>query len=369
MAEVFIVGVRGLPNRYGGFERLVECLAPFLVARNHTVTVYCQDYAEHSAGSCKASWRGVLREYVRPRLSGPLGTLEYDLRCCTRVPRNGVCLVFGYGTGIFNAILSRRDIAFAINMDGMEWQRAKWGRIARAWLRLNERIAAKLATILIADHPVISDYLHETYGREAEMIAYGAGTPNIQGEQIRTMAHPLFELQPRTFDVVIARPEPENQIHVFLEAAEKCINPVKMVVVGDYSQNKYGRQLQRRFPDTLFAGPIYEDELLDYLRSQCRYYYHGHSAGGTNPSLLEAMSAGALVVAHDNVFNRWVTGSQCLYFRSVNDLTAIMKSSVLESTRQGMIQECRALCVARFSWRDVLNKYADVIDRLAGRAS
>ena len=172
MANIYLIGVRGIPNRYGGFERLVEVLAPDLVSRGHSVTVFCE-VDEAAATPDDDLWLGVHRRYIPTRFKGPLGTIEYDWRSFQAVPAGALALIFGYGTGTFQRRLRRLGVRHAVNMDGIEWQRAKWGRSARAWLKFNEQEAARLADELIADHPEIQTYLQQELHRPSTMIAYG----------------------------------------------------------------------------------------------------------------------------------------------------------------------------------------------------
>lgn len=359
---VSIVGVRGIPNQYGGFERLVEVLAPFLVARGHAVTVYC-DAAEAIPADC---WQGVNRIFIPRRLQGAAGTLSYDLASFMRVPVGSVALLFGYGTALFQPILKLRGIPHAVNMDGIEWQRAKWGPAARLWLRANERIAATLADILIADHPEIAASIASRFERTAEMIAYGV---TLQAEQAASeLTHPLLDRYGKgQFHLIIARAEPENQCRLLLEAwlASGAARP--MLVIGRFDSTDYGRSLMADFPQVHFAGPVYDVPVLNVLRRRALTYLHGHSVGGTNPSLIEAMAAGGLVVAHDNPFNRWVLGAGGPYFRDVPDLAAILAAPPTGQHRMAYLEAARARCEADFLWPHVLAGYGRVIDRLATR--
>ena len=365
MAKVFLVGVRGIPNRYGGFERLVEVLAPHLAARGHDVTVFCEGAAEQ--GWHSDTWEGVHRRFVPVSASGARGTLQYDWRSFGEIPRGSVALIFGYGTALFQMRLRARGVPHAVNMDGIEWQRQKWSGNARRWLRFNEWIAVRLSDLLIADHPEIQRYLRESLGATSEMIAYGVDRSSTAGATLP--AHPLLaQLAGRPYFLVIARPEPENQVHLLLEAYRRAGSGVDMLVVGNFDANDYGRGLQRDYPDARFAGPVYDLPVLDVLRRDARLYLHGHSVGGTNPSLIEAMAAGALVAAHDNPFNRWVLGeSGGLFFRSADDLAALMAAPLEPAQRAQVIQAAERTCEERYLWPQILGAYESVVDQLVAR--
>jgi glycosyltransferase involved in cell wall biosynthesis len=368
MAEIYLIGVRGIPNRYGGFERLVEVLAPDLVSRGHKVTVFCEVGDDISAAGHDI-WNGVRRHYVNTYLRGPLGTIEYDLRSFFSVPPSAISIIFGYGTGIFQRRLRRLGIRHAVNMDGIEWQREKWGRIARIWLRFNEREAAQLGDELIADHPEIQAYLKDRLCKMSTMIAYGVDDSALHPPE-SLLDHPLLVQYPaQGYFLVVARPEPENQIHVLLAAYEASRRTLPMIVLGNYSANAYGRKLQAAHREVVFAGAVYDSSVLDALRRRSALYLHGHSVGGTNPSLIEAMAAGALVVAHDNKFNRWVLGDEAgLYFQNVHDLKAILDKPPLDADeRISMIEAAKMRCRDEFRWVKILSAYSEVIDRLVAK--
>lgn len=368
MATIYLIGVRGIPNRYGGFERLVEVLAPHLVNQGHDVTVFCHDDPSvNASGSAEDHWMGVRRRFISVSRSGPLGTIEYDWRSFKEVPAGAVALIFGYGTGIFQGYLKQHGIPHAVNMDGIEWQREKWGRAARIWLRINERFAARQADILIADHPEIQRYLQRQLGASSTMIAYGVDADALTPGDKQGLAHPLLDQYPeQSFSLVVARPEPENQIHVTLEAFERSEKKRPMVVLGNFEVNDYGRQLRARHTDVHFAGGVYNAPVLNELRRRSSLYIHGHSVGGTNPSLIEAMAAGALLVSHDNPFNRWVMGGDAsgLFFRNAEDLAVHLDNPPDAALRESMIAAARQRCVEQFLWCRILDEYDNVVARL-----
>lgn len=359
-----MIGVRGIPNRYGGFERLVEVLGPHLAEAGYEVTVYCESPQTEIVAPSSDFWRNVRRHFVPVTTSGPLRTLQYDWRSFSAVPRDAVALIFGYGTALFQFHLKLKGVRHAVNMDGIEWQRAKWGIGARAWLRLNEFAATRLSDELIADHPEIQRYLRETRGVSSTMIAYGvAAEPFSQGP---APAHPLLDQHAgKPYLLIIARPEPENQIHLLLEAGRiACAAP--MVVIGNFAANEYGLNLMRQHPQVTFAGPVYDTAVLDAMRRGAQLYLHGHSVGGTNPSLIEAMAAGAMVVAHDNPFNRWVMGDDGgLFFKSASQLAAIIAKPPTPQERSRLISAALASCQQRFLWPHILGQYESLVERLS----
>lgn len=361
MASIYIIGTRGVPNRYGGFERLVEVLAPYLASKGHDVTVFCA--AEPSAPSvAEDHWHGVRRRYIRTTFTGGVGTLQYDLTSFREVPRGSVAFAFGYGTALFQLFLKVRGIRHCVNMDGFEWRRAKWSFVVKHWLRMNEWMAARLGDVLIADHPEIQAYLTQRYGVPSEMIAYGV---DLSDKAQPAHSHALLDqFAPNDFFLVIARPEPENQVHVVLDAYRRSGRRTPMLVIGDFTRTQYGRHLKQTYSDVTFTGPIYDAHVLDALRARAALYLHGHSVGGTNPSLIEAMAAGALIAAHDNQFNRWVIGNGGLFFSGVEDLSVLLTRPVSSATRAEYTAAALRACKERFMWSRILSAYEKVLDRL-----
>ena len=364
MADVAIISVRGIPNRYGGFERLVEVLAPHLVSTGRRVTVFCEADAPDIRND---QWRGVERHFIRRRLPGPMGTIAYDVESMIKVKPGSVALVFGYGTAILHgALLSGRGIPHCVNMDGIEWMRAKWSPAARKWLKINELKAAKYGDVLISDHPEIANSLQQRFGVPSEMVAYGVDIKTDAGTS--DARHPILDaFAGRPFHLIIARPEPENQIRLLLEGWRASGGGTPVIIVGNFESTDYGRQLMSDFSEAHFAGPIYDAAVLDALRARASCYLHGHSVGGTNPSLIEAMAAGALVVAHDNVFNRWVLGDGGLFFEDAEQLGALMRGLPAAAEREGMIANAHARCREDFMWPQILERYTDIVERLEAR--
>jgi glycosyltransferase involved in cell wall biosynthesis len=293
--------------------------------------------------------------------------LQYDWRSFGAVPKGAIALIFGYGTACFQLRLRLKGIRHAVNMDGIEWQRQKWSPLARRWLRLNERAAVKLSDLLISDHPQIQCYLKDSLRANSTMIAYGV---DMSADSSAVDAnHPVLSGQAeRPYFLVIARPEPENQVHVLLEAYMRSRSDQDLLVVGNFDANSYGAELKRSYAKVRFVGPVYEMAALNALRQRATLYLHGHSVGGTNPSLIEAMAAGALVAAHDNPFNRWVLGNDGgIFFSSADDLSALMAAPPSPQARSLMIGNARQACEERYLWRDILSDYQGVVDRLIAR--
>ncbi len=339
-----ILGTRGIPNRHGGFESFAEQLSPFLLARGWRVTVYCHE--EGDGEPWESEWQGVRRVHIPVRQSGPRGTIVFDWRCTKHALREqGLVLVLGYNTAVFSLAFRRRGVANLLNMDGIEWKRAKWSLPAKAWFFANERLGARLATHLIADHPVIAERLSRLApARKITMIPYSAPVTH----QSTTSLLAAFGIESRQYALIVARPEPENSILGMVRAWRGQARPVRLVVLGDYRAGAYARHVvQAADADVVFAGPIYDRETVAALRTHCVLYLHGHRVGGTNPSLVESLACGAAIVAHDNPYNRWVAGTAGAYFTDETACAGLL-DRLLAPDAAALLEEMRAAARLRY---------------------
>lgn len=364
--HVNILGIRGIPAAHGGFETFAARLAPWLRDHGHSVSVYCQEDAGE-AGPWIDDWQGIERIHLRPKRGGPVGTMEFDLACVRHVlNRPGVDLVLGYNTAIFNLLQRLRGRRVAMNMDGIEWKRAKWSLPARAWFFLNEVAGANLCTLAIADHPEIARHVRARSFKRPVVIPYGADRIEAAAEApVRALG-----LTPGQYLISIARIEPENSILELVQAFSGVQTVAKCVVLGKFdTANAYHRAVQAvAGPNVVFPGAIYEPETVSALRFHACAYLHGHQVGGTNPSLVEALGAGNAVIAHDNRFNRWVAGNDHFYFADVAQARARM---ALVLANEGAVKAARNAARARhaeaFEWPTILHAYETALADLAHR--
>jgi glycosyltransferase involved in cell wall biosynthesis len=322
--HVMIVGTRGVPAGHGGFETFAEDLSLFLVARNHQVTVYCQ--VGDDQPSSEDWWNGVRRVLI-PAANNPVGTIMYDWDTTMHAARSGgVVLTLGYNTAAFSLAYRLRRVPNVMNMDGIEWKRAKWSFSQRCWLWLNEWAGSRLANRLVADHPEIAKHLcRHTAARKIATIPYGANAVSSAPEELLEQ----YQLQTKGYYLVIARAEPENSILEIVKAFSSCQADVLLIVLGTYSVGggSFQREVLAAAGDNVkFLGAIYDRRIVSALRFHAKAYIHGHQVGGTNPSLVEALAAGNAIVAHDNRFTRWVAGEGARYFAGARDLEAVIRS-------------------------------------------
>lgn len=361
MNAVAILGTRGIPAAHGGFETFAEILALYLSRKGWNVTVYCQ---ETSGGPAWTDfWQDIRLVHIPVTQQGSIGTIVFDWKATRHAAREmGAKLVLGYNTAVFNWLLRRAGHQVLTNMDGIEWQRAKWGMAAKSWFYLNERAAARLSSQLVADHPEIKRHLaRHTRPERVTMIPYGAtDVSNAGPEPVLSMG-----LQPGSYALVVARAEPENSVLDIVQAFVAAGTQFRLVVLGDYSPdaNEYHRTvLEASSANVLFPGAIFDKKIVGALRRHCAVYLHGHQVGGTNPSLVEALGAGSAVIAHDNPFNRWVAGGGAEYFSEANQLARLLArllgdEGALASLRKGAYRRFQEA----FTWPAVLEAYEDLI--------
>lgn len=307
-----ILGTRGVPACHGGFETFAEGLALHLVERGWEVGVYCQ---EDGTGPIREEmWKGIRRILVPSRDNSALASMAFDFRCILHARSEYEnCLTLGYNTAIFNSILWLSQKSTIMNMDGIEWSREKWSPPARAWLWANEWIGSRVSDRLVADHPEIARHLERhTPANKIQTIAYGADVP--QSPDPAVLAE--FGVQPGRYAMVIARPVPENSILEIVRAWARKPRGMPLLVLGTYHEGVpyHDAVLSHASNEIRFVGPVYDKARIQSLRWHSSLYLHGHRVGGTNPSLIEAMSCRNPVIAHDNRFNRWVAADGALYF-------------------------------------------------------
>jgi glycosyltransferase involved in cell wall biosynthesis len=346
--HVTVIGTVGVPSRYGGFESLVENLLDSPVQK---YVVYCSSLAYENKIS---EYKGSVLRYIHLQANGPSSML-YDaisvLDAAWRGDRQ--LLILGVsGSFIFPLIrFLKPSMNLVINIDGIEWKRQKWGRAARWLLRRLEYWAVRHAHVVIADNQAIAHYVQMIYGRDCEVIAYG-GDHAVMGRNINYKISEDYAFS-------VCRIEPENNIHVILQAFHEAGHRLR--IVGNWQSSDYGRDLKRRYGTSSnieLLDPIYEIERLYELRARMKFYVHGHSAGGTNPSLVEAMHFGRPILAFDCVYNRATLEGEGEYFYDVESLKNLI-GFVDRPSRDAAIIE---LARRRYTWDEIRKRYEALFD-------
>ncbi len=362
--RIALIGTRGVPASYGGFETAVEEIGQRLVARGHDVTVYCRGAADESL----EEYLGMHLVHLPAVRSKSLETLSHTALSTAHLFTHGapdVAVVFNGANSPFLPALRAQGIPVATHMDGLEWKRAKWNGLGRRYYRMAESLAVRWSDALIADAPGIADYYRDEFGTDTDLIAYGA--PILRGAGSDKLA-PLG-LTPGGYHLVVARFEPENHVDLAVMGALSSAAAKPLVVVGSapYADAYTARiqELARDSDRVRLLGGVWDQEQLDQLYAHAVTYVHGHSVGGTNPSLLRAMGAGTAVLAYDVNFNRDVLGADGRYFSTPADLAAALLDAESDpADLQGRATRLQERAEAVYRWDDVTDRYEAMCARL-----
>lgn len=350
MTRVSVIGTAGVPACYGGFESLVDNLLDF-TPQGVEYTVFC------SAPKYKTrleSWKGARLVYLDRDANG-VSSVFYDYESMRRSLDADVMLILGVSGCLFLPRIRRRFRGKIItNIDGLEWKRDKWKWYAKALLRLSERQAVRYSDVVIGDNQGITDYVKSAYGREAVLIPYGGDHAE------RTEDDALFgpySFARAKYAVTVCRIEPENNIHMILEAFASS-KAFPLVIVGNWENSAYGRTLKGTYAHSAcirMLDPVYDLHRINWLRSHAAVYVHGHSAGGTNPSLVEAMCLGLPVFAFDCVYNRATTENRCLYWKTAAELSALLAEQ--ESLFPQIARDMHETGMRLYRWEHIAEQY------------
>ena len=354
-----ILGSRGIPNRHGGFEQFAEFFAVYAQAQGHEVYVYNSKNHPYK----ESEYRGVkLIHCSDPEDKiGTIGQFIYDFNCIrdARKREFDVLLQLGYtSSSIWGWYLPKRTV-IVTNMDGLEWKRSKYSKKVQKFLKRAEKWAINTSDYLISDSIGIQDYISKKHNVISEYIAYGANT-FLPNDDSFVNAN---KLSANNYFILIARMEPENNIEMILDGYVKSNSKYPFCVIGNFDSTMFGKYLKEKYcknDGILFLGGIYDLIYLDHLRYYSRLYFHGHSVGGTNPSLLEAMGAEALVVAHNNEFNRAILNEDAFYFDSSDEVANLIDSKNKKDYATKIDSNIHKI-KTEFNWNTINKKYLNFL--------
>ncbi len=357
--RIAILGTRGIPNHYGGFEHISEYVSEGLVKKGHSVTVYNSHNHPYTADT----WNGVkIKHCYDPEfLIGTAGQFVYDLNCLmdARKQKFDVVLLMGYTSSSIWGKLYPKSSAIITNMDGLEWKRSKYSKPVQQFLKYAEKLAVKYSEFYISDSRVIKDYLENKYHINSEYIPYGADVyTELEREQLTTK-NALKE----DYFLLMARMEPENNIETILEGFNNSNSRKQFKVLGD-TGNRFGKFIRARFKNDeriQFKGAIFDNAKVRSLQNNSYLYFHGHSVGGTNPSLLEAMASEALIAAHNNPFNKSVLSSDAYYFSNAHEVREIVETVRRNANERIMVKNNLYKIAFQFNWNKIVDEYESFI--------
>jgi len=353
--KVGIIGTVGVPAKYGGFETLAHQLVENL-GQQMDLTVYSSSKSYSKKERIK-TWKGASIKYIPLKANGAQ-SIPYDiLSMLHAMIFCDVLLILGVSGCIFLPVVklfsTKRII---VNVDGLEWRRAKWSGWTKKFLIFSERMAIRFADEIITDNAGLQDYVLEHYGIHSSLIEYGAD--HVSRVDIQGKIGEKYAFFKQKYAFKVCRIEPENNIHLVL-AAFKELPQLPLVLVGNWSHSAYGIALKATYskvPHLHLLDPIYEPIELNMLRSNCAVYIHGHSAGGTNPSLVEAMYLGLPIIAFEVIYNQVTTEFKGAYFQTKSDLLAKLVS-LSDTDLRVLGSEMKRIADRRYTWANISNKY------------
>ncbi|MFK7935400.1 MAG: DUF1972 domain-containing protein [Saprospiraceae bacterium] len=358
LSKLSIIGTVGVPARYGGFETLVHYLVPHLRER-FDMTIYCSGKA-YPKNEQKETWQGANLHYIPLEANG-LQSVLYDIWSMIHALKHSdVLLILGVSGCIFlpfiKLFFNKKVI---VNIDGLEWRRPKWGKLAKAFLLWSEKMACRYADEVVTDNRILKEYVKIRYGIEGQLIEYGAD--HVQAEDYNWEDVKQYPFLHQNYAFKVARIEPENNLHTIL-AAFAQLPHLPLVIVGNWDNSQYGKRLRKTYAQhrhIYLLDPIYDLQQLNLLRSNAYVYVHGHSAGGTNPSLVEAMYLELPIIAFDVIYNRVTTNNQSLFFTDTADLKTKIER-IAEQPLQDIARQLKKYADRRYTWKTIAERYGDV---------
>ncbi|MFZ4522019.1 MAG: DUF1972 domain-containing protein [Bacteroidales bacterium] len=354
--KVGILGTRGIPNNYGGFEQFAEYFSARLAKHGIEVWVYNSHHHPYQ----KSEWNGVhiIHCFDPENLVGPAGPFIYDLNCIldSRKRRFDVILQLGYATSSVWYPLLPKGARVITNMDGLEWSRSKYNRLLKFFIRKAEGMAVRSSDLLVADSPHIKEYFQTTHGMDSLFIPYGA---EVLQKPDPDSLHG-FKVEPGSYYLAISRIQSDNNTEIIIKGYIESGSTKPMLLIGS-TNNSYCKYLQSAYPSSniRFLGGIYDVNILNQLRHYCSMYFHGHSSGGTNPSLLEAMASGALICANENQFNRKILGDDAFYFRNEHDIAKLIWSEPIKDDYTSFFVNNEEKINTGYQWDNITDLYIE----------
>lgn len=365
--HIAMIGTRGVPARYSGFETAVEEVGSRMVENGHEVTVYCRKQeGQDDPGKTYKGMKRITLPAVRSKTAETLSHTAFSTAAIVARRKPDAVFVFNAANSPLLPAFRLRRIPVATHVDGLEWKRAKWTGFGQTYYRRAEELSVRWSDALIADAEGIAEYYRTEFDAPTELLSYGAPILRELGsERLAGMG-----LTPSGYHLAVARFEPENHVDVIVEGYRSSDARLPLVVVGSapYSTDYIAKVESLAAGDDRIrlVGSVWDQDLLNELYANAATYLHGHSVGGTNPSLLRAMGAGAPVIAYDVNFNREVVGVDAPVFdspQSVGERVTWAEAHVDQMRELG--QACQQRAAEHYRWDDVAAGYTDLAERLA----
>lgn len=356
--KVGIIGTNGLPGKYGGWDQLVIHLTTHLKSDFEFIV-----YTSYTNISKETKFYQDTKLKRVPFKANGIQSIPYDIY--SMIHAIFVCdVLFICGTSgcVFLPFVRLFKRKIVLNPDGQEWKRGKWSGFAKWFLKTSEKFGIRFSSDIAADNIYIQQYLKEEYNKSSELIEYGGD--QVLNVKLSEATASKYDIQAGKYAFKVCRIEPENNIDLILDAFSVC-DSVKLMLIGNWNNSEYGISTRKKYAgytSMMLLDPIYEQTILDELRSNCGIYVHGHSVGGTNPSLVEAMNLGLNIAAFDVCYNRATTEDSAHFFKNKQELSQIIfsfASNELASNSNNMLQIARN----RYKWSVITEKYKHVFTR------
>jgi len=355
MKKVAIIGTVGLPANYGGFETLASHIVSNLNEK-YDFTVYCSS-KKYNKNQRKSTFKGAKLKYLPFNANGIQSIIYDSVSIFHAVFYADVLIILGVaGAWMLPFVKLFTNKRIIISIDGIEWKRDKWNRVAKMYLWFAEKLAVKYSHIDISDNESIQDYTAMRYGSLSRIIEYGGD--HVEYVESTRNDHEIFPFLKYLYAVKVCRIEPENNVHLVLEAFTKIKN-LYIVVVGNWANSQYGKELKQKYSgieNIYLLDPIYDQRTLDLIRGHAILYIHGHSAGGTNPSLVEAMNLNLPILAYRVSYNKTTTENQAQYFSSSEDIASFILNTSMEKLKSNA-SIMKAIADRRYRWSIIAHKY------------
>lgn len=359
--KLAIIGSNGLPGRYGGWDQLLEHIVDGL-ASDYEITVYASKF-HYDVYPDK--YKGAKLVYLPLKATG-FQSIPYDILSIVHAwtKQTDILLVLGTSGCIAFPIFRLMGLKLILNPDGAEWKRGKWNFFIQMFLKLSERLGVKWATHVVSDSAVIEKSLLIDYGVSSTVIAYGGD--HVSRVSLNEKTAEKYNIVQENYCFKVCRIEPENNLDIILESFSK--SGLRFLIVGNWNYSQYGINLRRQyleFSNISMIDPIYDQDALNELRSNCRLYIHGHSVGGTNPSLVEAMCLGLCVLTFSVNYNKSTTNDSALYFSTADELTTLAKKVYDDKLLQQQVgSRLYQLGHEKYSWINIIEKYNKIFSTL-----
>ena len=360
--KISIIGTRGIPARYGGFETFADEISKNLIQIDKTLNIQVlADCDQKISNNDLDNFSGV--RLIYSKYSKNKNPLKYYLDSILLSLDSDIILSCGAGGGYFSFIPKFYKVKFITNPDGLEWKREKWSIIKRFLIKTMEKTSVLFSDAIICDSKGITEYIRKEYSYKKKLytIEYGAYINEYLENSLVEVKdiYSKYDLQANKYHLVVSRLEPENNVHIIIDGYIQSQSEYPLIIVGGINQNDYvDTLLDKKNTNIRFIGAIYDKKELSVIRAGACSYLHGHSVGGTNPSLLEAMGSKNLCICHDNIFNRETLRNNGLFFKDENELSNIFNTL---NQNEEIVQEYKInvknLITEYYNWENISSLY------------